>query len=228
MWAVVPIRSFDDGKHRLAPVLEDDTRRALVEAMFLDVLDVLVGAPDLDGILVVTRDPAATARAKEWGVEVLEERSLGLNRALTQAAEHLRGLDSGGLLVVPGDVPLATRAELGEILAVHDGEPALTLVPDLEGQGTNALACSPPELVEFQFGVHSAGAHLQAGLDEGARLRTLRLPGFGLDVDTAADLGALLARGAHTRSGRLLVEKRFRQDERVELAAEAIEAGGES
>lgn len=226
MWAVVPIRSFSDGKHRLAPVLGDSLRTELVEAMFLDVLDVLIGAPGLDGILVITRDPVATARARQRRVEVLEERSVGLNRALTQAAQYLRRSGRSGLLIVPGDVPLASRAELAEVLATHDGAPALTLVPDLEGQGTNALACSPPGLVEFQFGEHSADAHLRVGRDKGAQVRTLRLPGFGLDVDTAADLSALFERGAHTRSGRLLAESRW--DGQVEVPAEALEAGGQS
>lgn len=228
MWAVVPIRSFADGKHRLAPVLTDDLRSDLVEAMFLDVLDLLVGAPGLDGLLVVTRDPAATARAAQRGVEVLEERSLGLNRASMQAAEHLRRTGTGGLLMVPGDVPLASRAELAEILAAHDGDPALTLVPDREGQGTNALACSPPDLVEFQFGVGSAGAHLRSGRRRDARLRTLRLPGFGLDVDTEAELAVLLERGAHTRSGRLLAEAGWRREGAVGAPPQVVEAGGQT
>lgn len=227
MWAVVPIRSFDDGKRRLAPVLEDSLRAALVEAMFLDVLDVLVGAPGLDGVLTVTRDPAARRRAEERGVEVLEERGHGLNPALTQAAEHLMTrARRHELLVVPGDVPLATRDELDEILAVHTGAPALTLVPDRQGEGTNALSCSPPTLVDFCFGVRSAEAHLRQGREQGARVVTLRLPGLALDVDTAVDLADLRARGTHTRAGRLLAGSPGRAGERRGVVRGKVEAGG--
>jgi 2-phospho-L-lactate guanylyltransferase len=226
MWAVVPIRSFDDGKRRLAPVLDDGLRAALVEAMFLDVLDLLVGAPGLDGVLTVTRDPAAQTRAQERGVEVLEERGHGLNPALTQAAEHLECGRRDALLVVPGDVPLASRAELARIVAAHGGTPSLTLVPDREGEGTNALACSPPSLVEFCFGKGSAEAHLRQGRRRGALVRTLALPGFGLDVDTVVDLADLRIRGAHTRAGRLLAGMPQGAGERAGIVGGTVEAGG--
>lgn len=226
MWAVVPIRSFADGKHRLSPVLEDGVRAALVECMFLDVLEVLVGAPRLDGVVVVTRDVAARARALELGVEVLAERSVGLNAALSQAADFLSRADHDGILVVPGDVPLTSRSELEQILEHHGEARALTLVPDDDGLGTNALACSPPDLLEFRFGPGSAQAHLEAGRRSGATVRTLRLPGFALDIDTAADLAALRERGAHTRSGRLLDSYRPTNEERNDLRTAALRAGG--
>jgi 2-phospho-L-lactate guanylyltransferase (CobY/MobA/RfbA family) len=55
------------------------------------------------------------------------------------------------------------------------------------------------------FGEPSFANHLAAARAAGLSPRVLELPGIGLDVDAPDDLAALLERGPHTRSARLLL-----------------------
>jgi 2-phospho-L-lactate guanylyltransferase len=89
------------------------------------------------------------------------------------------------MLTVPGDLPLATPAEIEQVVAGHD---RFTIVPSRDGKGTNALAVSPPDLIRFQFGDASFVPHCAAARALGIEPRILRLPGLGLDIDTPDDL----------------------------------------
>jgi 2-phospho-L-lactate guanylyltransferase (CobY/MobA/RfbA family) len=53
MWAIVPIKSLESAKRRLADVLNPDERRALMLAMARDVLTALARCQRLAGVLIV-------------------------------------------------------------------------------------------------------------------------------------------------------------------------------
>ena len=57
--AILPIKSFDEAKQRLSAELDPTPRRALVEAMFSDVLIALRRATLVDQVLVVSADNVA-------------------------------------------------------------------------------------------------------------------------------------------------------------------------
>ena len=57
MWAMVPLKGFDQAKKRLASVLTVEERRALMLAMARDVLSALSRSERLTGILIVSRAP---------------------------------------------------------------------------------------------------------------------------------------------------------------------------
>ena len=63
--ALVALKSLDQVKTRLAPLLTPDERSALARAMAADVLVTLVGHPGLERVTLITDDPAAAALAQE-------------------------------------------------------------------------------------------------------------------------------------------------------------------
>ena len=69
MWAIVPIKTFDQAKKRLANVLSPDERRSLMLAMARDVLTALSNSHHLTGILIVSRAPEADALAQAFATE---------------------------------------------------------------------------------------------------------------------------------------------------------------
>jgi len=202
MWAVVPAKDFTQAKQRLADVLSADQRRALFAAMFEDVLAALGATAALAGVLVVTRDATAAVLARRYGAVVLEEAAnRGQSAAVATAAAWLAARhDAEGMLAVPGDVPLATAAEFAQVIAAHGASPAMTIVPARDGRGSNCLVCSPPELIDFQFGNDSCAPHLRAARAAGVTPRVLRLPGLGLDIDRPDDLAALVQMSGYTRA----------------------------
>src|SRR5829696_9433525 len=124
LWAVVPVKLFDDTKQRLMPVLAADERAALARAMLEDVLAVLMRVAALAGVLVITRDADAAAIARKAGALVLDDvQNAGTTAAVTQAARHLAAARRGGMLVIPADLPLITPSDIESIVAAHRAAP---------------------------------------------------------------------------------------------------------
>ena len=207
MWVVVPVKPFALAKRRLAGVLSEAERALLARAMLTDLLALLTRCCRVSGVLCVTREAAVDELAALAGAEVLAEEQAGLSNAVAQAALHLQARGQAGMLILPTDVPLATSDEVDMVIAKHGWAPAVTLVSDEDGYGTNALAVSPPNLMPFRFGRHSYVAHRDAALALGARVQTLRAPGLALDVDTPEDIRRLLTCDRATATSALLCER---------------------
>ena len=196
LWAVIPVKDFVHAKQRLSGVLSPSERRALSQAMVEDLLTQLQSVALLEGILLVSDDPAAELLAFRYGAKVLLERghSRGLNVAVTRAAAHLQDRGATHMLVLHGDLPCLAVADIctmGSQLS-EPGRPALRLAPDRCGAGTNGLLCSLPAPIPFGYGRGSLHWHRQAGRQRGIPCRVLALPSFGLDIDTPRDLQFLL------------------------------------
>ncbi|MBM3489047.1 MAG: 2-phospho-L-lactate guanylyltransferase [Alphaproteobacteria bacterium] len=201
MWAVVPLKDLPLAKQRLAAVLSLEERRGLFAAMAQDVLAALAAARGLAGILAVTRDAECTALAERYGARICPEpENHGHTAAVHAAAALLRAEGAAGLLQVPGDVPLATAAEIEAVLAAHRAAPAFTIVPSADRKGSNCIALSPPGAVALRFGDDSFFPHLAAARAAGIEPTVLPLPGLARDIDTPEDLSALLATPGTTRA----------------------------
>lgn len=203
MWAIVPLKALETAKRRLADVLNAEERRLLMLAMARDVLTALVRCRNLTGVLIVSRNPEADALAQAFGTEhFAESPDADLSGALTQAAAHLgEHFGARGVMIVPADVPLIDAREIDEILGHHE---AVTVIPDDERLGTNALICSPPDRIAFRFDGRSFKPHVEAAFAAGVQPRVVPAPRFALDVDTPDDLRALLERGPETQTGTFL------------------------
>lgn len=207
IWAVVPIKDTTAAKQRLAEAVPAELRQALALAMAEDVLAALAATPGLAGTIVVTTDPDATALAARYGAKCQGEGARdGHTGAVVTAARRLAAAGCAGMLTVPGDIPLVTAAEIGEVIAAHAPAPAFTIVPSHDELGSNAILMSPPDAVPLRFGDDSFFPHLAAAEACGIRPRVLRLSGIALDIDNPVDLARFARLGSATRAGRLLAE----------------------
>ncbi|MFC6494558.1 2-phospho-L-lactate guanylyltransferase [Ancylobacter dichloromethanicus] len=172
VWAVVPVKEFAFAKQRLAGEFTPSFRHRLAQAMLCDVLAALRGARQLAGFAVITADPEAGRLAQDFGGRWLVETPVrGLNAAVSAAAAVLGAEGRGGMLVLPGDIPAVTSAEVDALIAGHGAGRAVSLVAAHDGQGTNAVLVSPPGMMTFAFGPMSfatsrrcAGARLRAAM----------------------------------------------------------------
>lgn len=205
VFGVLPVKDLDDAKQRLEPALSAPERRGLFRAMLEDVLAALCGARGLAGVVVVTRHVEVERLARRYGARVLgEPANDGHTAAVTRAARALAADGSGGMIAVPGDVPLATTAEIEAVLAAHRPAPAVTIAPARDRLGSNAVLCSPPDCLPLRFGDDSFFPHLEKARTLGIEPTVVPQPGLGLDVDTPADLDAFLATPSPTRAYRFL------------------------
>ncbi|MCC2663455.1 MAG: 2-phospho-L-lactate guanylyltransferase [Geminicoccaceae bacterium] len=207
LWAVVPVKNMPQAKQRLAGVLGARERRALFGAMLEDVLGALAASDGLAGILMVTRDPEAQRLAARYGARVLlETENRGHTSAVSLGAQALAQEGALGMLQLPADIPLVRPEDVAALLQAHGPAPAVTLAPSRDRRGSNAVACSPPDLLPLRFGADSFVPHLQRARALGIEPQILARPGLALDVDTPDDLAAFLAVPSPTRAYAYLAE----------------------
>jgi 2-phospho-L-lactate/phosphoenolpyruvate guanylyltransferase len=201
LWVVLPVKDLHNAKQRLAGVLTPAERHALFRAMLEDVLTALAATLGLGGVLMVTHDPEAEALGRHYGVRVLvESANLGHTAASSFGARALAADGAVGMLQLPADLPLVTPLDIAAVLDVHDAAPAVTIAPSRDRLGSNAVACSPPDLLPLRFGDDSFYPHVERARALGVEPRIVERPGLALDIDTSADLVALLARSGTTRA----------------------------
>ena len=99
--AILPVKSFDEAKQRLAEDLSPGARRALAEAMFSDVLVALRRTKPIDEILVVSSDTAAQQIAGGYGAHVLDDDDTGHNPAARNGIRQAVELGATRVLLVP-------------------------------------------------------------------------------------------------------------------------------
>ena len=191
IWAIVPVKPLRLGKSRLSSVLSDD-ERAILNRMFLEqTLDVLRNTPTVSQTLVISRDPAALALARESGARtILEDGNPNLNNALTRATMLARNYATG-VLVLPADLPLLTKDDLLLFFEHIYKSPCVVITPDRLENGTNALLMAPGGLIKYDFGRGSFTRHCNLARNVGARLEIVRNQHIELDLDTPDDLNML-------------------------------------
>ena len=114
LWAIVPVKPLRRGKSRLSGTLSEDERTHLNQLLLEHTLQTLTDLKEIEQILVVSRDPAALALAREHGARTVRETagSPQLNTALTRATVVAQLYATRGVLVLPADLPLISHADI--------------------------------------------------------------------------------------------------------------------
>ena len=189
LWALVAVRS-GLGKQRLAGILDPGQRRALVMAMAQDVLAALAACPAIDGVALTTADPDLAALGQRLGARIIVEQGAGgLNAALAHARGLLMADGARSLLILHGDVPTVTPADLEALLQGHAG--GVTVARADSDGGTNALLLTPPDAIALHCGADSCAVHLEAARKTAIPARALSIPGLAYDNDQPDDLRQL-------------------------------------
>ena len=188
-WAIVPVKPLRRGKSRLANVLTEDERADLNRRLLVHTLQTLKAVPEIEHVLVVSRDPAALALARANAARTVQENGMPqLNIALERATAVVRNYATRGVLVIPADLPLIVPEDIRALLDRGQHPPVIVVVPDRHHEGTNALLVSPTGLIHYDFGNGSFRRHCELAEQAGARLEIFELPSLGLDIDLPEDL----------------------------------------
>ena len=188
LWAIVPVKPLRRGKSRLAGTLNEDERTELNRALLQHTLETLSEVKEVDGVLVVSRDPNALTIARNHGARTVQEDGQPqLNTALKRATVVAQVYATRGVLVLPADLPLISHDDVLALIKLATEPPVVVIAPDRHGRGTNALLISPPGLIEYDFGENSFQRHCERVKKAGARLEIANLPSLGLDLDLPED-----------------------------------------
>jgi 2-phospho-L-lactate guanylyltransferase len=208
---LLPVKALSRAKSRLAPLFDEDRRRAVATALLEDAL-ALCSSVDFLEWWVVSEDDEVLERASQAGLGTVADPGTGLNAAVAAGMQEAVAAGADSVTVIPCDVPLAYRGDLVDLLdtgATSD----IVLVPSGGDGGTNALFLSPPGLIEPAFGPGSLRRHIALAEKRRYRCSILSLGRLALDVDTPDDVDAFLAAAGEFggRSAELLRKLRAEQ-----------------
>jgi 2-phospho-L-lactate guanylyltransferase len=174
--AVVPMKSMELAKGRLAAVLEAGSRRALAQRM-------------LDHVLATLREAGLASIDVARGDEGVGD----LNRDVTTAARAAQAKGASELLLVSADLPYLAIDDIAALVAA--ARDSAVVIAEAKDGGTNALLLRPPTAIGFAFATHQPSAARHAALARAAGIEPaiVRRPGLARDIDTPADLAALVS-----------------------------------
>ena len=178
---VVPIKSFELAKGRLAEVMTAQARAALAKRC----AEAVLRAASPLAVFVVCDDEQVASWAHSNGATVVAAVRPGLNEAA--AAGRAAALAAGceRVLVVHSDLPMP------EPLAPLADEPGdVVIVPDRHRDGTNALLVPASGEFAFRYGRGSFAAHQAEAAARGWAVTVASRPDLALDLDTPDDLAA--------------------------------------
>ena len=220
---LLPVKNLANAKQRLAPVLDQQTRTRLAQAMLSDVVDALK-AYARDGVAIATSDPFAIELADQYGFEIIrDESNLSETDAIAMATRVCESRGVKSTLVIPGDIPLI---EAADIRAIYDSSPDIgsVIVPSKDKRGTNAVLRRPPALFPLRFGNDSFMPHLAAAIGTDKSCVVLSLPGIALDIDTPEDLRELAQASGEKQSQILARKLGFGEAQRASPASDGLKA----
>ncbi len=102
--------------------------------------------------------PAPACWQPGYDIDYWDESSLGcsgLNPVVQAASAQLLADGDEPLLVLHGDLPLLTAADISAVLRCQRQLAGLVIACDLAGTGTNLLAFTRDSVPQFRFGVDS-------------------------------------------------------------------------
>ena|SRR5665213_2578671 len=174
--AVVPMKSIALAKGRLAAVLDGASRRALARQM-------------LDHVLATLREAGLASVRVASGADGTGD----LNADVTAAARLVEREGATHLLLVMADLPYLATADIAALIEAGRNKPVV--IAEAKDGGTNAMLLRPPTVLDFAFATHrpSATFHADSARKAGIEPAIVRRPGLARDIDTPADLAALVA-----------------------------------
>lgn len=188
-FAVIPVKSLQNAKTRLASVLSPGERAELVQEMLLHVVDALYRSGSIEQIGVISERPEEIELPPY--VAVIQQTEAGLNNLLEQGREWAIANQADALLTIFADLPMVSPDDISRMVYLGELTNTVTLAPDRHHCGTNALLSHPVTLARFAFGPSSLDAHIALAQSAGANVHLFEAPGLSLDIDTLDDLASL-------------------------------------
>jgi 2-phospho-L-lactate guanylyltransferase len=199
---VLPVKSLDEAKARLAPALSAVERAALTLAMLEDVLDATLAIPGWETWVLSPDETVLEVAARRGAVSIVEEEP-PLAQAIRQAEAEATGRGLDALAVLLPDTPLLTTAALTRTL--HTLGPVV-VAPAADERGTNLLLRRPPASIPARFGIDSFQRHVQGATEARLPVSVVERPELAFDLDGPDDILTVLRSARATRSRAVLRE----------------------
>jgi 2-phospho-L-lactate guanylyltransferase len=188
LWAIVPVKSINQGKSRLSGILNESERATLNKAMLTNLLQVLRSSDAFSGVVIVSHDTEAKNLVEGFTFEYFEEQPpYSLNTAIESVCRYCSDRGATEILILPADLPLLNQKSLESLIKNNINPPVVVIAPDRREGGTNSLLINPLNGFSFQFGEDSFSKHQIIAHERQYRVVVVHDPGTELDLDLPED-----------------------------------------
>ena len=188
-WAIIPIKPLHQGKSRLSGIIDHKARIKFNRKLLAHTLKVVSSCKRISGVIVVTKDTTLHAIVKTPNIKLfIEDGKSDLNKAINFGVTKAIENNADSILVIPCDLPLLNKAEIGKIIRISSSDRCLVIVPDRHFQGTNLLFIKPALKDIYCFGENSFEKHKEMGKRLGLDVKVYDSKNLCLDIDLPEDL----------------------------------------
>ncbi|MCI0558291.1 MAG: 2-phospho-L-lactate guanylyltransferase [Nitrososphaera sp.] len=197
IFAIIPVKRFENSKTRMSSILELEDRILLSSLMLEDTLRLLKTVPDLQRIVVVSSDRRAEEITGRHGCSFLiEHKESGVNSAVLVADQYSVSEGADATIVIPQDLPLLDPLDITMMCDLaKDEKRCIIICPSQRYDGTNALLRKPPSAISTFFDNNSYENHINAARESGISPRLFLSKNLMLDIDTPEDAMQLVREG---------------------------------
>lgn len=189
IFAIVPIKRFENAKTRLSSILDTDDRIRLSLLMLEDTLQILSAVHSLSQLITVSADKRVGEIAVKYGANfLLEEKERGVNSAVALADSYCMKKAADATMVIPHDLPLLDSTDISKACELAENESrCIVICPSLRYDGTNMLLRKPPSVIATFYDADSYNMHVKAAIRLGIPVKRLLSKGLMHDIDTPED-----------------------------------------
>jgi 2-phospho-L-lactate guanylyltransferase len=194
IFAIVPIKKFENAKTRLSSVLGTDDRTHLSLLMLQDTLQTLSVVQSLTQVITVSADKRVEEIALKYGATfLLEEKERGVNSAIVLADNYCIKEAADATIVIPHDLPLLDPIDISKACKLAENESrCIVICPSLRYDGTNILLRKPPTIIATFYDADSYNAHIKAATRLGIPVKRLFSKGLMHDIDAPEDASEII------------------------------------
>ena len=189
--AIIPVKTFANAKTRLG--IPDREKQELCRIMLAEVLRTVSTSPQIEEVVIVTKEKAAEEMGRSFNATVIPDRDeRGVNNAVALADRYL--LDGGfdASMVLPQDIPYIKTQDIDFMLNYKAPPNFAIIVPSRRFDGTNALIRMPVDLMETHYDEDSYRIHMSTAKRRTSNAALVFVKRVMWDVDNAEDLKLLL------------------------------------
>ncbi len=190
--AVIPVKTFSKAKSRLE--LSPLQTEKICEIMLEEILQTLSISPQIDKVIIVTKDEKAKEIGKKFNAILIDdEKEAGVNNAVALADKYLLENNFDTSIVFPQDIPYIKTQDIDFILQFKADSNYVIVVPSRRFDGTNALVRMPINLMKTHYDEDSYKIHMSTAKELTRDVSLVFVKRIMWDVDNLEDLKFLLS-----------------------------------
>ncbi len=162
--------------------------------MLEEILKILSISPQIDKIIIVTKDRKALEVSKKFDtVQIIDDKESGVNDAVALADEYLLKNGFEASIVFPQDIPYIKTQDIDFVLKFETDSNFAIIVPSRRFDGTNALVRNPINLMKTHYDEDSYKIHMSTAKEATRDVSLVFVKRIMWDVDNMEDLKFLLS-----------------------------------